>query len=439
MNNSRNNINNVYSFKKVIDDIINANLANKGMVKYVSAKVVGVNSNGTVNVYIPPDNSNIVNGLANKSGEILATGDSVELCTKNGSLKNAWIAVKHGINSAVGATDNFPIGSIIAYGGTEIPDNWLICDGAELDRTAYNELFKNIGTAYGEGDGSTTFNIPNMRGKIGVGLDSTDQYFSDLGKSGGSKFHNHNYKIGWYGYYSSVANIDEDALATYDYQKQKWNYYGASTNGMKNSTSVNSGLTGSAKNMSCIKYASESSTSNNSNIQPYTTVNYIIKVSNKISFIDTKQAQVINNLTSTSITDALSANMGKVLDEKFNSLATQLSILSYDFKNDGVPVLTGRFFNGKPEYIVGITVPNLIQGTTTAKIPFTISQVDVTEIGGTVISNTNNVFSLDTANFNAGCNYVYLNYSLNKLAVQCQNVNYKTAYVNIKYVMKGEE
>lgn len=103
MNNSRSKINNVYSFKKVIDDIVDANLTNKGMVKYVSAKVVGINSNGTVNVYIPPDNSNIVNGLANKSGELLSPGDSVELCTKNGSLKNAWISVKHGIGTAGGA------------------------------------------------------------------------------------------------------------------------------------------------------------------------------------------------------------------------------------------------------------------------------------------------------------------------------------------------
>ena len=146
MNNSRSKINNVYSFKKVIDDIVDANLTNKGMVKYVSAKVVGINSNGTVNVYIPPDNSNIVNGLANKSGESLSPGDSVELCTKNGSLKNAWISVKHGIGTAGGASDNFPIGSIIAYGGTELPNNWLICDGSEVSRTAYKELFANIGT-----------------------------------------------------------------------------------------------------------------------------------------------------------------------------------------------------------------------------------------------------------------------------------------------------
>ena len=320
MNNSRSKINNVYSFKKVIDDIVDANLANKGMVKYVSAKVVGINSNGTVNVYIPPDNSNIVNGLANKSGESLSPGDSVELCTKNGSLKNAWISVKHGIGTAGGASDNFPIGSIIAYGGTELPNNWLICDGSEVSRTAYKDLFDNIGTAYGEGDGSTTFNLPDMRGKVGIGLDSADTYFDTLGKSGGNKFHSHNYKIGWYGYFSAVANIDGQALATYDYQKSKWNYGGSSITNMVNSTSVNANLAQGANSITSVgRQASEAGTSDNNNLQPYSTVNYIIKASSGSAFINTKQAQVINNLTNTSITDALSANMGKTLNDRITS------------------------------------------------------------------------------------------------------------------------
>lgn len=320
MNNSKNNINSVYNFKKVIDDIVDANLTNKGMVKYVSAKVVGINSNGTVNVYIPPDNSNVVNGLANKSGESLAPGDSVELCTKNGSLKNAWVSVKHGIGTSGGASDNFPIGSIIAYGGTELPNNWLICDGSEISRTAYKELFANIGTAYGEGDGSTTFNLPDMRGKVGIGLDSTDTYFDTLGKSGGNKFHSHNYKVGWYVYYSALVNTDNESFATYDYQKSKWNYAGASSTGMKTSTNYNAGLAqGTTAETGVSHLASESSTSNNNNLQPYSTVNYIIKASSGSAFIDTKQAQVINNLTNTSITDALSANMGKTLNDRITS------------------------------------------------------------------------------------------------------------------------
>ena len=55
MNNNISPFTDIYNFKKVIDDIIDANLINKGIVKYIAAKVVSVNSNGTVNVYIPPD------------------------------------------------------------------------------------------------------------------------------------------------------------------------------------------------------------------------------------------------------------------------------------------------------------------------------------------------------------------------------------------------
>lgn len=303
MNNSRNNINNVYSFKKVIDDIVDANLTNKGMVKYVSAKVVGINSNGTVNVYIPPDNSNIVNGLANKSGESLSPGDSVELCTKNGSLKNAWISVKHGIGTAGGASDNFPIGSIIAYGGTELPNNWLICDGSEVSRIAYKELFANIGTAYGEGDGSTTFNLPDMRGKVGVGLDSFDTSFNTLGKTGGEKVHeltinempehDHN-----------VEKSKNDNLVLMAQAQNKFGDAGVGTGaGWYWNRGVPKQGGGQAHN----------------NLQPYSTVNYIIKASSGSAFIDTKQAQVINNLTNTSITDALSANMGKTLNDRITS------------------------------------------------------------------------------------------------------------------------
>ena len=48
------------------------------------------------------------------------------------------------------------------YAGNAAPDGWLICDGAAVSRTLYAELFAAIGTAYGAGDGTTTFNIPNL-------------------------------------------------------------------------------------------------------------------------------------------------------------------------------------------------------------------------------------------------------------------------------------
>lgn len=53
-------------------------------------------------------------------------------------------------------------GFIGTYGGNTIPEGWLPCDGAAVSRTTYAKLFVAIGTKYGAGNGSTTFNLPNM-------------------------------------------------------------------------------------------------------------------------------------------------------------------------------------------------------------------------------------------------------------------------------------
>lgn len=60
----------------------------------------------------------------------------------------------------------FPVGTIIDYGGGAAPTNWLLCDGSAVSRTTYNQLFDVIGTAYGAGNGSTTFNLPDSTGQI---------------------------------------------------------------------------------------------------------------------------------------------------------------------------------------------------------------------------------------------------------------------------------
>lgn len=85
-------------FKGVIEDIVDARISKKGITKFVSAVVKTVNSNGSVDVYLPPDTEKIISGVLNKTGENLSVGDSVELCTKNGKTSNAWVSVKHGTN-----------------------------------------------------------------------------------------------------------------------------------------------------------------------------------------------------------------------------------------------------------------------------------------------------------------------------------------------------
>lgn len=414
MNNNISPFTDIYNFKKVIDDIIDVNLINKGIVKYIAAKVVSVNSNGTVNVYIPPDNSNIVNGLANKTGESLLPGDSVELCAKNGSIKNSWIAVKHGISQS-GSSDNFPIGSIVGFAGASVPNNWLIADGSEVSRETYSELFEVIGTYYGEGDGTTTFNLPDMRGKVGVGLLATDEDFNILGHIGGSKTH--------------TQTVEELAKHTHTI-RYNTNGVGSNTGGtvaLASSISTStfpSGEVGGGQAMDIMN--------------PYVVINYIVKVSQGTSFVPSTTATVINNLTNTSITDALSANMGRQLNDMISALTQKIEVLQYNLVDNGPEILTGRYYNGSPEYIVRIVVDNLISGSNSVNVPFDVTNINVVEIGGTVVSSSNNIFSLDTANFNGGNNYAYLNDGENRLFVNCNSGNYKTAYVNIRYTKKGE-
>jgi microcystin-dependent protein len=63
-------------------------------------------------------------------------------------------------------------GSVVWFAGLSVPAGWLIANGAELSRTVYAELFAAIGTAHGHGDGSTTFNLPDLRGEFIRGFDN---------------------------------------------------------------------------------------------------------------------------------------------------------------------------------------------------------------------------------------------------------------------------
>lgn len=63
-----------------------------------------------------------------------------------------------------------PTGSMVMYGGSSSPTGYLLCDGSAVSRTTYSALFALLSTTYGSGDGSTTFNVPDMRGRVPVGV-----------------------------------------------------------------------------------------------------------------------------------------------------------------------------------------------------------------------------------------------------------------------------
>ena len=76
---------------------------------------------------------------------------------------------------------NVPVGTIIDYAGAGTPDGYLSCEGQAVSRTAYAKLFDAIGTAWGTGDGSTTFNVPDLRGRCAIG--------AGTGTAGGATAH----------------------------------------------------------------------------------------------------------------------------------------------------------------------------------------------------------------------------------------------------------
>lgn len=64
------------------------------------------------------------------------------------------------------------VGVVSAFGGNEIPNGYLPCNGSAISRTTYADLFAVIGTTYGDGDGNTTFNLPNLTDKFIQGSDT---------------------------------------------------------------------------------------------------------------------------------------------------------------------------------------------------------------------------------------------------------------------------
>ena len=124
-----------------------------------------------------------------------------------------------------------PLGGIVQFAGTTAPNGWLICDGSEVSRETYSDLFAIIGTTYGAGDESTTFNLPNLKGRVPVGYDSTQTEFDNLGETGGEKKHtltvnempSHQHEL-------SLSNYGNDSCSAVDWKSTntggKYSYSG---------------------------------------------------------------------------------------------------------------------------------------------------------------------------------------------------------------------
>jgi microcystin-dependent protein len=83
-----------------------------------------------------------------------------------------------------------PVGTILSFAAATAPSGYLVCDGSAVSRTSYSDLFNVLGTTWGVGDGSTTFNIPDLRGRSQIGSGQGSSLTNrTLGQIGGAETH----------------------------------------------------------------------------------------------------------------------------------------------------------------------------------------------------------------------------------------------------------
>jgi len=133
--------------------------------------------------------NSIASAVTSKADKVSsATTDNLAALDANGNLKDSGRSA-----SSVAP----PAGSITMYGGSSAPDGWLYCNGQAVSRTIQSTLFAAIGTNFGDGDGSTTFNLPDLRDRFPLGDNSNggadagrvDNFNTGLGDTGGADEH----------------------------------------------------------------------------------------------------------------------------------------------------------------------------------------------------------------------------------------------------------
>jgi microcystin-dependent protein len=117
------------------------------------------------------------------AGTVIPVGSTVSATGPQGPQGVVGPAGPQGIQGPVGLA---PTGTITMYGAATPPGGWLICDGSAVSRTTFSALFSIISTTYGSGDGSSTFNLPNLQGRFALGVQGTTY---PLASAGGEATH----------------------------------------------------------------------------------------------------------------------------------------------------------------------------------------------------------------------------------------------------------
>lgn len=197
------------------------------------------------------------------------------------------------------------IGSIVMFAGSVAPDGWLLCDGSAVSRESYSSLYSVIGNLYGSGDGSTTFNIPDLKGRVIIG--TSDNHA--LASIGGEETHEltsnelseHSHSVPQHGHGNSftastpiLSHSITQAEFTYAGQgntqntdkttSTKRHFSGVTSTNATRSTNVAVAnhpatactVNGSVDDCDAFDTSSVGLSDTHSNMQPYITLNYII-------------------------------------------------------------------------------------------------------------------------------------------------------------------
>ena len=159
-----------------------------------------------------------------------------------------------------------PTGSLIMWPSNTIPSDWKLCNGAAISRVTYGTLFSLLGTTFGAGDGSTTFNLPDYRNKMPYGADAVV-----VGATGGSAdsivvSHTHTA--------TSVVTDPGHTHITPNYANPGGGFLYSGSGGVPGTAATNSAVTGITV---ATTNASTGTSGTNANLPPYLGINFIIK------------------------------------------------------------------------------------------------------------------------------------------------------------------
>lgn len=195
-------------------------------------------------------------------------------------------------------------GSIVMFAGSVAPQGWLLCDGSAVSRSTYSSLFDVIGTAYGAGDGDTTFNLPDLTGRVALGSSLNHPSASTGGDEGHilteQELPLHAHTVGVHGHGNNITittptlshNITQ-AEFKYDAPNSTATGKANGRNGVYNGTTSTAAtrsanvavsdhaastctMSGSVTDCSAFDTESSGLGEQHDNMQPYITLNYII-------------------------------------------------------------------------------------------------------------------------------------------------------------------